>query len=40
MTLDEHLGFTYHWNSDLGAMYKDANVSHGLLPYDGTIKTT
>ena len=30
-------GITYHWNSDLGQMYKDANVAHGLLPYDGTI---
>jgi CubicO group peptidase (beta-lactamase class C family) len=31
-------GITYHWNSDLGPMYKDANVPHGLLPYDGTIE--
>ncbi|HVP47612.1 MAG TPA: serine hydrolase domain-containing protein [Bryobacteraceae bacterium] len=30
-------GIIYHWNPDLGAMYKDANVAHGLLPYDGTI---
>jgi len=30
-------GITYHWNEDLGPMYKDANVAHGLLPYDGTI---
>jgi len=30
-------GLTYHWNDNLGAMYKDANVAHGLLPYDGTI---
>lgn len=30
-------GLTYHWNGDLGTMYKDANVAHGLLPYDGTI---
>ncbi|MBZ5592555.1 MAG: beta-lactamase family protein [Acidobacteriia bacterium] len=30
-------GLTYHWNPDLGQMYKDANVAHGLLPYDGTI---
>lgn len=30
-------GLTYHWNSDLGQMYKDANVAHGLLAYDGTI---
>ena len=31
-------GLTYQWNADLGPMYKDANVAHGLLPYDGTIK--
>jgi CubicO group peptidase (beta-lactamase class C family) len=31
-------GITYHWNSDLGPMYKTANVAHGLLPYDGTIE--
>jgi CubicO group peptidase (beta-lactamase class C family) len=31
-------GLTYHWNSDLGPMYKSANVAHGLLPYDGTIE--
>ncbi len=31
-------GLTYHWNPELGAMYKDANVAHGLLPYDGTIR--
>jgi len=30
-------GITYHWNADLGQMYKDANVAHGLLQYDGTI---
>jgi len=30
-------GLTYNWNPDLGQMYKDANVAHGLLPYDGTI---
>lgn len=30
-------GITYQWNGDLGPMYKDANVAHGLLPYDGTI---
>ncbi|HTQ97661.1 MAG TPA: serine hydrolase domain-containing protein, partial [Candidatus Acidoferrum sp.] len=28
---------TYHWDPDLGALYKDANVASGLLPYDGTI---
>jgi CubicO group peptidase (beta-lactamase class C family) len=31
-------GLTYHWNVDLGQMYKDANVAHGLLPYEGTIQ--
>jgi CubicO group peptidase (beta-lactamase class C family) len=31
-------GLTYHWNADLGAMYKQANVAHGILPYDGTIE--
>jgi CubicO group peptidase (beta-lactamase class C family) len=31
-------GITYHWNDDLGARYKAANVGHGLLPYDGTIE--
>jgi CubicO group peptidase (beta-lactamase class C family) len=30
-------GLTYHWNGDLGQMYKDGNVAHGLLAYDGTI---
>jgi CubicO group peptidase (beta-lactamase class C family) len=30
-------GLTYHWNSDVGALYKDAGVPHGLLPYEGTI---
>ena len=30
-------GLTYHWNENLGPMYEDANVTHGLLPYDGTI---
>jgi CubicO group peptidase (beta-lactamase class C family) len=30
-------GLTYQWNPDLGPMYKEANVAHGLLPYDGTI---
>ncbi len=29
-------GLTYHWNPALGAMYKDADVAHGLLVYDGT----
>jgi len=31
-------GLSYHWNPELGKMYKDANVAHGLLPYDGTIR--
>jgi CubicO group peptidase (beta-lactamase class C family) len=31
-------GLTYHWNPELGTMYKDANVAHGLLPFDGTIR--
>jgi CubicO group peptidase (beta-lactamase class C family) len=30
-------GLTYHWNADLGNLYRDANVAHGLLQYDGTI---
>jgi CubicO group peptidase (beta-lactamase class C family) len=30
-------GLTYHWNGDVGQMYKDANVAHGLLQYDGMI---
>ena len=30
-------GLTYHWNANLGQMYKDASVAHGLLPYEGTI---
>src|SRR5437588_3525367 len=33
-------GLTYHWNADLGPMYKSANVAHGLVPYDGTIEDT
>jgi CubicO group peptidase (beta-lactamase class C family) len=31
-------GLTYHFNPNLGPIYKDANVAHGLLPYDGTIQ--
>ncbi|HEY7304428.1 MAG TPA: serine hydrolase domain-containing protein [Bryobacteraceae bacterium] len=31
-------GLTYNWNQDLGPMYKEANIAHGLLPYDGTIQ--
>ena len=30
-------GLTYNWNADLGKMYNEANVAHGLLQYDGTI---
>lgn len=30
-------GLTYNWNPDLGQMYTDANVAHGLKQYDGTI---
>jgi CubicO group peptidase (beta-lactamase class C family) len=30
-------GLTYHWDEDLGAMYNEAKVAHGILPYDGTI---
>jgi CubicO group peptidase (beta-lactamase class C family) len=30
-------GLAYHWNEDLGAMYNDAKVAHGILQYDGTI---
>lgn len=30
-------GLTYNWNGDLGGMYRDANVAHGMLAYDGTI---
>lgn len=31
-------GITYNWNEKLGPMYTQANVAHGLLPYDGTIE--
>ncbi len=30
-------GITYNWDADLGAMYKEANVASGILPFDGTI---
>jgi len=38
----EHLlthtsGLTYHWNPRLGRMYKQAGITHGLLPDDSTI---
>jgi CubicO group peptidase (beta-lactamase class C family) len=31
-------GLTYNWNETLGPMYRTANVTHGLLPYDGSIE--
>jgi CubicO group peptidase (beta-lactamase class C family) len=31
-------GLTYNWNADLGPMYKQAGVAHGILPYNGTIQ--
>ena len=30
-------GITYQWQTDLGPTYRDANVAHGIAPYDGTI---
>ncbi|HEX4489214.1 MAG TPA: serine hydrolase domain-containing protein [Terriglobales bacterium] len=30
-------GLTYNWNETLGQMYTDANVTTGLMPYDGTV---
>jgi len=30
-------GLTYQWNADLGERYRAANVTHGLIQYDGTI---
>jgi CubicO group peptidase (beta-lactamase class C family) len=30
-------GLTYNWNTDLGALYHDADVASGVLQYDGTI---
>lgn len=30
-------GLTYNWNDELGQEYNQANVAHGMLPYDGTI---
>jgi CubicO group peptidase (beta-lactamase class C family) len=30
-------GLTYNWNEDLGQMYTDSKVAHGVLQYDGTI---
>jgi CubicO group peptidase (beta-lactamase class C family) len=31
-------GLTYQWDPTLGPLYKDANVAHGMLAYDGTIE--
>ena len=31
-------GLTYNWNADLGTMYKQAGVAHGMLPYNGNIQ--
>ena len=30
-------GLTYNWNADLGQLYDDNHVAHGILQYDGTI---
>jgi CubicO group peptidase (beta-lactamase class C family) len=30
-------GLTYQWNSDLGRLYADHQVTNGLVQYDGTI---
>ena len=30
-------GITYNWNEDVGQMYTDSKVAHGILQYDGTI---
>ncbi|MHC4121168.1 MAG: serine hydrolase domain-containing protein [Planctomycetota bacterium] len=30
-------GLTYHWNTTLGPLYKEAGITHGLLPDDGTL---
>jgi len=30
-------GISYNWDADLGALYKEANVAGGILPFDGTI---
>jgi CubicO group peptidase (beta-lactamase class C family) len=30
-------GLTYNWDPVLGSYYKDANIAHGLMRYDGTI---
>src|SRR5579864_8661585 len=31
-------GLTYNWNEELGPMYKQAGVAHGMLPYNGNIQ--
>lgn len=30
-------GITYNWNEDVGQVYTDSKVAHGILQYDGTI---
>jgi len=30
-------GLTYHWNRQLGPMYKEAGITHGLLPDDSVL---
>ncbi len=30
-------GLTYQWHPDLGPRYREANVPHGIIQYDGTI---
>ncbi len=30
-------GLTYHSNPELGPLYREQNVAHGILQYDGTI---
>ncbi len=30
-------GLTYQWNPNLGMRYRDVNVTHGLIQYDGQI---
>ena len=30
-------GLSYNWDTDLGPLYKEANVASGILPFDGTI---
>lgn len=30
-------GLTYQWHPELGPLYRDANVTHGIIQYDGKI---